>query len=348
MNKKIRIVQSLAGAPFGGAENFYTRLVCALARNPQLEQYAFTRENPFRVGQLLAANVPVTTFRFGGRLDFLDHLRYRRALKKLAPDIVVTYMNRPTFVTPKGDYLLVARLGHYYNLKYYRHCDYWIGNIKGICKYLIDGGMPENRVFYLPNFIEEVEAPPLARDSFDTPVDKPLMLAAGRLHINKGFDILLHAITSIPDAVLWLAGEGPERSSLEALCQQLGLGDRVRFLGWREDVGALMRTADLFVCPSRHEGLGSIVLESWFHGCPIVATRSQGPGELIADNRTGLLTAIDDVQALADAINRVLQQPELAATLRAEARQEYKDHYSEERISKRYADFFQQIMAAKS
>lgn len=345
MPDRIKIIQSLAGAPFGGAENFYTRLVCALAKNPQLEQYAFTRKNSYRVDQLKAANVPVTTFRFGGRLDLLDHLRYRREIKKLNPDIVVTYMSRPTFVTPKGDYILVARLGHYYNLKYYRHCDYWIGNIKGICEYLIAGGMPENRVVHIPNFIEEIEAQPLTRSSFDTPVDKPLIVAAGRLHPNKAFDVLLKAMPLVPDAILWLAGDGPEQSKLKSLCKKLGLENRVRFLGWRTDVGALMRTADLFVCPSRHEGLGSIVLESWFHRCPIVSTLSQGPGELIDDGRTGILTPIDDETALAEAMNRVLQDQQLAAELRENAESEYFHHFSEEIIARKYAEFYREIKA---
>src|SRR3546814_2771750 len=65
---------------------------------------------------------------------------------------------------------------------------------------------------------------------------------------------------------LWLAGEGPRRRALMQQAARLGLGDRVRFLGWRDDVAALLRAADVFLCPSRHEPLGNVVIEAWAHG----------------------------------------------------------------------------------
>ncbi|MFV0277825.1 MAG: glycosyltransferase, partial [Parahaliea sp.] len=275
MSDAITVVQALAGASYGGAENFYTRLVCALARDERLAQHAFTRHNPGREAQLAAAGVPVQTFRFGGRLSLAGHWCYRRALRQLAPEVVLTYMNRASQSTPAGAYQLVCRLGHYYDLKYYRHADHWIGITRGLCDHLVRGGMPAQRVHRIPNFADETEPEPVSRASLATPEDVPLLLTAGRCHRNKAFDILLEAMAQVPDAWLWVAGDGPERAALERLAQELGLGERVRFLGWRDDVDALMRSADLFVCPSRHEGLGSIVLEAWYHGCPIIATRSQ-------------------------------------------------------------------------
>jgi glycosyltransferase involved in cell wall biosynthesis len=343
MSKPITVVQSLAGAPFGGAENYYTRMVCALADRPELSQHAFTRANDHRVPQFDAAGVPVQNFRFGGRFDVLDHWAYRRALKQLAPDIVLTYMNRASQLTPKGDYQHISRLGHYYDLKYHRHADYWIGISKGICEHLISGGIPAERVFHIPNFADETEVQPIARDSFDTPVDKPLLLAAGRLHTNKAFDVLLHSLARIDDAILWLAGDGPEEQALKTLCDALQLNDRVRFLGWRNDVAALMETADMFICPSRHEGLGSIVAESWFHHCPIIATASQGPGELIDNNDTGLLTPIDDVDALADAIKQLLANPDQAKALADNAHRHYLKHYRKSVIVEQYTELFQTV-----
>lgn len=344
MNNKITLVQSLAGAPYGGAENFYTRMVCALAGNPQIAQHAFTRPNEHRVPKIQAAGVPVQTFRFGGRLDIVDHYHYRKALQKLAPDVVLTYMNRASSLTPKGDYQLVCRLGHYYDLKYYRHADYWIGISKGICNHLIQGGMPTERVIHIPNFADETPVEPIDRTSFDTPTDKPLLLAAGRLHVNKAFDTLFYALAKVPDAVLWLAGDGPEKEALQNLCSELGLNERIRFLGWRNDVAALMQAADIFVCPSRHEGLGSIVMESWFNGCPIIATNSQGPGELIEDGCTGLVTPVDDVAALSDAMNTLVSSEQQRGQLSEQAKDHYNHFYSRKIISQRYADFMVELV----
>ncbi|MEH6578322.1 MAG: glycosyltransferase [Amphritea sp.] len=343
MSEAIRVAQVMAGAPIGGAENFYTRLVASLAAYPQLQQHAFTRANERRESILADAGVPVSTFRLGGPLQFFNNRQYVKALKEWRPDIVLTYMNRPTKLTPSGDYKLVARLGHYYDLKNYQHCDCWIGNTKGICDYLIKNGMPAERVVQIPNFVDETIADPLERSSFDTPNGAPILFALGRLHANKGFDILLRAMPSIPDAVLWLAGDGPEKQSLLALCEELGIKQRVRFLGWRNDVNALMKTADVFVCPSRHEGLGSIVPEAWFNQCPMVATMSQGPGELIEDGVTGLLTPIDDVGALTVAINQLLGDRSAAKAMAERGYKHYLDTYSRERICDQYIEFFSGI-----
>lgn len=341
--RPLKVAHVLAGAPIGGAENFYARLVAALAQRSEITQHAFTRPNARRESILNDAGVSVSTFRFGGPLDFIDRWQYRRALRKWQPDIVVTYMGRATKVTPRGNYVLVSRLGHYYDLKTYRHCDHWIGIAKGICNYMVDNGMPADQVKYIPNFIDESPAEPLARDSFDTPSDQPIIFALGRLHKNKAFDTLLNAFAQVKQGTLWLAGDGPEKNNLLDQAEALGLTDRIRFLGWRNDVNALMRTADLFVCPSRHEGLGSIIGEAWFNQCPMVATDSQGPGELIEDGVTGLITPIDEVEPLAAAINYCLENPEKARELADQGYKHYMENFSKAKICQEYIDFFQQI-----
>lgn len=346
--KPIRVAQVLAGAEYGGAENFFVRLTRGLNKASGITEKAFIRNHGHRINTLRESGVTTEGFRFGGKLDFIDNWRFRNALKCWQPDIVMTWMGRASQATPRGNYVLVNRLGHYYNLKYYRKADYWVGITKGICQHLIDGGMPADRVVHIPNFADETDVTPVPRDSFHTPTDRPLILAAGRLHENKGFDILLQALVHIPDATLWLAGTGPEGDNLKALCSELKLNDRVRFLGWRNDVTALMRSADIFVCPSRHEGLGSIVLESWVSHCPIVATASQGPSELIENEVTGLLTPIDKTMPLASSINRLINDPQLCQRLVKAAAHEYQVNYSESVIVNSYGRFFEKISTSSS
>ena len=343
-NKKIKVAQVLAGAAQGGAENFYVRLTKGLQKSGEIEQQAFLRHHQHRLDALSTEGIPVQGFRFGSSFHFVDHRRYLQALKGYDPDIVMTWMNRASGSTPKGYYKLICRLGHYYDLKYYRHADFWVGISKGICDHLIRGGMPSEKVFYIPNFADETPVDPLPRGSFDTPIDQPLILAAGRLHVNKGFDILLQSLKQVPDAILWLAGSGPEEKALKKLCSDLGLNERVRFLGWRNDVTALMRTVDLFVCPSRHEGLGSIVIESWAHDCPIVATNSQGPGELIDDGLTGLVTPIDEVEPLALAVQTVLDDRSFAAHLKANANKLYWEKFCQRVIVEQYENLYSTVL----
>ena len=340
----IRVAQVLAGAEQGGAENFFVRLVSGLNERSELSEKAFIRNHAHRVESLRNNGVDTTGLRFGGKLDLLGKWQYQRALKQFNPDIVMTWMGRASSTTPASkDYVLVNRLGHYYKLKYYNHSDYWVGISRGICQHMIDGGFPKERVVYIPNFADETPVTPIPRDSFNTPLDRPLILAAGRLHENKGFDVLLHSLQQIPNAILWLAGAGPEEANLKALCHKLGLDERVRFLGWRTDVTTLMASVDLFVCPSRHEGLGSIVMESWAHRCPIIATNSQGPGEAITDGISGLLTPIDDADALANAIGKVLESDDLRRALIEGGTRVYAEGYSKTHIVQQYVEFYSRI-----
>jgi len=86
----------------------------------------------------------------------------------------------------------------------------------------------------------------------------------------------------------------------------LGVANRVRFLGWRSDASALYRTADVCIFPSRYEPLGNVVIQSWAHGLPVIAAESQGPKALIQHGDDGLLVPVDDADALAEGVRRLL------------------------------------------
>ena len=86
----------------------------------------------------------------------------------------------------------------------------------------------------------------MSRAAHYTPNHAPLVVALGRLHENKAFDVLIKAMARVPDAYLWLAGDGPEREKLEALALTEGIKPRTRFLGWQEDVAPLLAAADVF------------------------------------------------------------------------------------------------------
>ena len=110
-----------------------------------------------------------------------------------------------------------------------------------------------------------------------TPAGATVLLALSRLHEKKGLDVLLRALAELPGCVAWIAGDGPLEADLKALAAKLGVADRARFLGWRSDRGALLRAADICVLPSRWEPFGTVMLEAWAAGMPLVAAASQGP-----------------------------------------------------------------------
>ncbi len=339
----MRVLQVMAGARRGGAEAFFTRLVPALAR-AGVEQAAAIRPHAAREAALADAGVPVTTLRFGGPLDRLATPRLRRLAARFRPDLVLSWMNRASRAVPRGDYVHVGRLGGYYDLKYYRHCDWLVANTEDLVGHILAGGWPRERARYLPNFVADAPppaaSPAVPREALDTPADAPLLFALGRLHRNKAFDVLLDALAALPGVWLWLAGEGPEDAALRARAGRLGVLARVRFLGWRDDVAALHAAADVFVCPSRHEPLGNVVIEAWARRRAVVAAAAQGPAALIEPGVSGLLAPIDDAPALAGEIRRLLDDPALAARLVEAGRRAFEARFAEPVVVRRWLDFF--------
>jgi glycosyltransferase involved in cell wall biosynthesis len=189
-------------------------------------------------------------------------------------------------------------------------------------------------VHYLPNFVEDFAGSAPA----DLPAASraPRLLAMGRLHPNKGFDVLLRAIALLPRGHVYLAGAGPEEAALRALAAELGITARVSFLGWRRDIGALLAAADIFVCSSRQEPLGNIVLEAWSAAKPVIAAAAQGPSELISDGKDGVLVPREDAVALAAAIAELSENPDRAAALAAAGRAHFAAAFAEAPVMARW------------
>jgi hypothetical protein len=158
----MRVLQAMAGAEVGGAEEFFVRLALALHR-AGLEQRIAIRRDARRAGQLRAGGLAPIELPFGGIFDFRTRRVLAREIAAFRPDVVLTWMNRATRHCPQGRFVHVGRLGGYYNLKYYRACGHLIGNTPDIVAYCSARGWPEERVHYLPNFVDAVPAPPVPR-----------------------------------------------------------------------------------------------------------------------------------------------------------------------------------------
>jgi glycosyltransferase involved in cell wall biosynthesis len=172
-----------------------------------------------------------------------------------------------------------------------------------------------------------------------------LVLTTARLDPQKGVDILLRAARDVEGARFVVAGEGEERDRLEREAAALGLGERVRFLGRREDVPALLAAADAFVLPSRFEGTPLALIEAMAAGKPIVASAIPGTDELVTDGETGLLVPPDDAGALAAALRRVVSDAGLRARLAAAARFRAETDFSAVRTTRRVTGVYDTLLA---
>jgi len=325
----LKVAHVIAGAASGGAELFYERLCLASTRRGEAI-LPVIRRNAARAERLRAGGCQPLELRFGGALDFVTCWQVGRHLRRFAPQVVVAWMNRAAWHTPSGNWALVGRLGGFYDLSYYRRCDHLIGNTRGIVAWILKQGWPVKQVRYLPNFVADLQgAVPLKREVLGVPPSVPLLLALGRLHHNKAFDVLICALRSLPKAHLVIAGEGPEREALQALALREGVAERVHMPGWAADVGGLLAACDVLVCPSRHEPLGNVVIEGWSAQRPVVAARAAGPSELISSGVDGVLVEVETPEGLATALAEVIARPDWGAALALAGRRKFEIEFAE-------------------
>jgi glycosyltransferase involved in cell wall biosynthesis len=182
--------------------------------------------------------------------------------------------------------------------------------------------------------------PPDARPRDVSPVRA--LLAVGRLEPQKGYDVLVRAVAELPEVRLDIAGEGGQRRLLEELIGALGVGDRVRLLGQRDDVPALLARADAFVHSARWEGFGLVLLEAMAAALPIVATEAGAVPEVVGE--TALLVPPDDPAALADAIRRLVADPALAQRLGAQGLERLRISFSPGEMVAKTAAVYEQAL----
>ncbi len=348
----------VAGQALGGAELFYVRLVNALQEQGQ--PILAINSPGGQVSAKLRAEVAQIHVPMRAIWDLPSRWRIGRILREHQPDIVQTYMGRATRLThldPSRRPIHVARLGGYYDLKGYRHAHAWVGNTQGICDYLVRNGLPAARIAHIGNFVDipAASSPEQLADwrrRLAIPEDALVLAAVGRLHPVKGFEDILTALAMLETAfhhrplVLVIVGDGPLNAKLRNHAEQLGIGSQIRWVGWQLDPHPYYELADLFICPSRHETLGNVILEAWGHGRAVLSTQTPGALELVAHGEDAWLVPPRQPRALADGIRLLLADEPLRARLASQGRGKVEARYSQQHIVNAYLDFYQRLLAA--
>jgi glycosyltransferase involved in cell wall biosynthesis len=183
-------------------------------------------------------------------------------------------------------------------------------------------GLDPERVSVLPNPAPEIPSlPPREELRRDLGLGEQCLVFAGRLGPQKSLGTALEALRAVPEVTLAVAGDGPERGALEERARELGLGERVSFLGSvpREHVLRLFRAADASLLPSAWENFPHTVVEALAVGCPVIATGVGGVPEIVRDGENGLLVPPRDPDALAAAIGGFFADDALRARLSGNA-----------------------------
>jgi len=170
------------------------------------------------------------------------------------------------------------------------------------------------------------------------------VLAIGELHPKKGMDILIRAVSAVPEAHLRVLGEGPARADLEALIARHGVAERVELIGFADRQRLLQEidAAAVQVVPSRKEPFGLVLLEGFAAGKAVIASRVDGVPEVVGDSGAAQLVPPDDVEALSDALRALLAQPSRRSELGRRARERAR-HFSQEETTGGYERLYEEV-----
>lgn len=271
-------------------------------------------------------------------LDLPAVLRLADALRRFAPDVVHLHTARATWLgglaawaagvpavtTRRMDRPVRRNLRT--RLVYEHLVRAAVAISPGVAECLRQGGVAERRLRLIPSSVDPERLVARSdraqvRAQLGAGPDDTVLLALCGLVRRKGVDVLLDALARLASGglrpALWVAGDGPETAALTKQARDLGLQECVRFLGRRDDVGDLLAACDVFVLPSRREGLGVAALEAMAAGRAVVASRVGGLQDAVVDERTGLLVPPEDATALAAALARLLRDRSLRDRLGA-------------------------------
>jgi glycosyltransferase involved in cell wall biosynthesis len=223
---------------------------------------------------------------------------------------------------------------------------------QGVCA----GIYRADKVTVIPNGLQFDHLPSVfdiaaKRKALGIPAGCPVIGTVTRLEPQKANEVFLQAvarvISRVPNLVTLIAGDGPERKKLEELAAHLGLTGRVNFLGWRADAVELLGALDIFCMSSRWEGCPMVLLEAMAMRRPVVATDIGGVREIVTNEETGLLVALDDPEALANAVLHLLGDDAERERFGEAGRRRVKECFSAEGMLDAYRRLYRNLARAR-
>jgi glycosyltransferase involved in cell wall biosynthesis len=299
----------------------------------------------WRLAGLLRREKPEIIFSVLRYANLVTLLAHRVAGSRAA--ILVNEQNLPS-----AEFALfgAARVKGWFLRQLYPWADVVTAISRGIANELTSHyGLAEDKVQVIPNPVDVDRIASLGEAELEDPwfhSGLPVVVAAGRLHPQKGFGYLIRAFAIVRNTLpckLVILGEGPQRRDLEQLIAELGLSAEIALPGFQQNPYKYMVRASLFVLSSLYEGFGNVLVEALALGTPVVSTACPvGPDEIITHRDTGLLVPPADEQALAEAMIEVLQDSELQSRLSANGPRRA-DDFAQQHIVSQYEALFERV-----
>jgi glycosyltransferase involved in cell wall biosynthesis len=306
--------------------------------------------------------IPATIFSIGGDVALHDGFRVATLLRELQPDAFLIGTYKKLALAAFGAHIarvprVVARIGLESdtprNAKYRFALRHWVDGVAVNAQAMVRPfaelrGFGPEKVTVIRN---GVNAPSrqrpqrTLRNSLGLSADAKVIGTVARLARQKRIDRLIDAMTMIPSGVRCIiAGDGPRRIELERRRDELGLHDRVHFLGHRDDVAAVLDALDLFIVPSDKEGMSNAMLEAMAFGLPVVSTRVSGAEDALSPNERGDAAGqiVDfSAHAIAVAAKEILRDDPLRSRMAAAAQVRAAEEFSFEVMLDRWEAFLQ-------
>ncbi len=339
----MKVVTVLRSLKSGGAERHALQLMKGLRARGHEALYAGPMKG-WLGQQLRAEGFDGIDLPLSGLYDLPSVVRLALYARRVGADLIHGHLTRGAWYAG-----LAAKLAGLPNVatahsdnagKHFGRADRIIAVSQAVADFLVREGYERSRIRMVHHGIADIATRLPAgtreatRRSLGLKADEPALLMAARIVPAKGHDTALRALARLGDQpwTLLVAGDhhGDLGPQMQVLAQELGIAGRVRFLGLREDVPALMAAADVLLAPSRREALSLTLLEASACGLPIVATRVGGIGEVVEEGASGFLVAPDDPPALAAALAPLLADAGLRARCGARARQRFEAGFLED------------------
>ncbi len=328
----------------GGTERFFVTLSDAFHQRGIEQSFAIRPGRPWRHEVEGFGDIHEGQFLRRTPRGMFDLWRLHRAIREFEPDAIMAWRAPAARLIPRATPAAkIVRLGDYpRHVRHFAGLGAVVCNNPSIARHIRDLGWGGDAPV-ISNFSRPVLSAPISRAELDTPEGAFVVCGAGRFTKVKGFDLLIAAVAQLEGAYLWLVGDGPEAEALLWQAEDLGVSDRVRFAGWREDPTEVIGAADAFVLPSRDEPLGNALIEAWRVGVSSVASMTDGPNWYAEDGRDALLVPVGDVRALAGALRRLVADADLRAGLVAGARQTLSARFDRDAVVDAYLELFDRI-----
>ncbi len=353
----MRIVAHNGARIWGGAERATVSLLHGLKERGH--EVLLLCNDPLVMSKSNEHGVPAELCVVGGDIALPHAFRLSRALRRNRPDAFIVGTYKKVFLAALGARLarvprIIARVGlesdtprsAKYRIALRRWVDGVVVNAQRMAgSFASLDGFHESKIRVIWNGVDARHSPadPMkVRQELDIPANQFLIGTVARLALQKRLDRLLEVAAFLPDVTCIIAGDGTRKDELTQKAVSLGVSERVRFLGHRDDVGDVLAALDVFVVTSESEGLSNAMLEAMSYGVPVVSTNVSGAEDALAPDSEGLSAGIVttfEPKAIAEAIASLRDQPELRGTMTRIARRRAINQFSREQMLTSWEEF---------